>query len=220
MMNTEKRSTQMLAAYRVDRGSGGFRAIPMTEKEVDDRNFFIRLRLRGKSAWKLSNEQIEQVRLYLMGDIWIIEDENLRTFVLGKEEKMIAPVQETDAGKFKPEEKKEPQNTVEQEIKEPAEQEIKEVGEVWEEERQMEVEDYPEILPEGYTPASYIKCHDGSEVEEKEWRKAKELIGGLYEDIAREDWNLGEVYQKAKKLLAILEKLKKEEGKEGGPLCR
>lgn len=94
MMNTEKRSTQMLAAYRVDRGSGGFRAIPMTEKEVDDRNFFIRLRLRGKSAWKLSNEQIEQVRLYLMGDIWIIEDENLRTFVLGKEEKMIAPVQE------------------------------------------------------------------------------------------------------------------------------
>lgn len=85
------RQARELAAYRVDRGEGGFRAIPMTEKEVDDRCFFIRIRLRGKSAWKLSNEQIERVRLYQMGDLWIIEDENLISFVLEKE---IAPVQD------------------------------------------------------------------------------------------------------------------------------
>lgn len=68
----------------------------MTEKEIEDRNFFIRFRLRGKAEWALSDEQIEQVRLYQMGDIWIIEDENLMTFVAGKEEKEIAPVQEGD----------------------------------------------------------------------------------------------------------------------------
>lgn len=202
-------------------------------------------RIKGEGKWMLTikgrylplellNLRTNEKEVYSLKDcaevmarIRMQEEEQEQKQIQAKQEKeregqerKLAPVQETDAGKFKPEEKKEPQNTVEQEIKEPAEQEIKEVGEVWEEERQMEVEDYPEILPEGYTPASYIKCHDGSEVEEKEWRKAKELIGGLYEDIAREDWNLGEVYQKAKKLLAILEKLKKEEGKEGGPLCR
>lgn len=87
------REVEKLAACRVDRGKGGFRAVSMTEKEIEDRNFFIRFKLRGKPAWKLSDEQIEQVRVYLMGDIWIVEDENLMTFVLGKEEKEIASVQ-------------------------------------------------------------------------------------------------------------------------------
>ena len=44
---SEKRSAEKLAGYRVDRGKGGFKAIPMTEREVEDRNFFIRLKLRG-----------------------------------------------------------------------------------------------------------------------------------------------------------------------------
>lgn len=91
---SEKRSAEKLAAYRVDRGKGGFKAIPMTEREVEDRNFFIRLKLRGKPMSKLSAEQIERVRVYRMGDLWIIEDENLMCFVLGKEEKNLAPVQE------------------------------------------------------------------------------------------------------------------------------
>lgn len=88
------REAKELAAYRVDRGEGGFRAIPMTEKEVENRCFFIRIRLRGKPAWKLSNEQIEKVRLYRMGNLWIIEDESLMSFVLGKE---TAPMQEGKA---------------------------------------------------------------------------------------------------------------------------
>ena len=91
---SEKRSAEKLAAYRVDRGKGGFKAIPMTEREVEDRNFFIRLKLRGKPMEKLSGKQIEQVRVYRMGDLWIIEDESLMCFVLGKEEKNLAPVQE------------------------------------------------------------------------------------------------------------------------------
>lgn len=91
---SEKRSAEKLAGYRVDRGKGGFKAIPMTEREVEDRNFFIRLKLRGKPMEKLSSKQIEQVRVYRMGDLWIIEDENLMCFVLSKEEKNLAPVQE------------------------------------------------------------------------------------------------------------------------------
>lgn len=82
---SEKRSAEKLAAYRVDRGKGGFKAIPMTEREVEDRNFFIRLKLRGKPIGKLSAEQIERMRVYRMGDLWILEDENLMNFVLGKE---------------------------------------------------------------------------------------------------------------------------------------
>ena len=91
---SEKRSAEKLAGYRVDRGKGGFKAIPMTEREVEDRNFFIRLKLRGKPMNKLSSKQIEQVRVYRMGDLWIFEDENLMCFALGKEEKNLAPVQE------------------------------------------------------------------------------------------------------------------------------
>ena len=68
---SEKRSAEKLAGYRVDRGKGGFKAIPMTEREVEDRNFFIRLKLRGKPMNKLSGKRIEQVRVYRMGDLWI-----------------------------------------------------------------------------------------------------------------------------------------------------
>ena len=83
---SEKRSAEKLAGYRVDRGKDGFKAIPMTEREVEDRNFFIRLKLRGKPMNKLSGKQIEQVRVYRMGDLWIFEDENLMCFALGREE--------------------------------------------------------------------------------------------------------------------------------------
>lgn len=129
----------------------------------------------------------------------------------------LAPVQETDEREqgaqarertknpapdrvITDKKEKEPQSEKRQTIAE------KEKGEG----RQMEVEDYPELLPEGYTPTAYIKCHDGSEVEEKEWREAKALIDKLYEDTAMENWNLEEVYRKATKLVFILEKLHKE----------
>lgn len=84
-----------------------------------------------------------------------------------------------------------------------------------EEERQMEVEDYPEFLPEGYTPSSaYIQCHDGSEVEEKEWKEAKALIGRLYREVSHKAWNIGKVYRMALKLMRVLEGLKQEEKEE------
>ena len=115
-------------------------------------------------------------------------------------EAKLAPVQEMAAEEEPPKAKEETQSEKRQTIAE----EEKDEG------RQMEVEDYPEFLPEGYTPTAYIKCHDGSEVEEKEWREVKTLIGKLYEDTAMEHWNLEEVYRKAKKLVIILEKLHKE----------
>ena len=115
-------------------------------------------------------------------------------------EEKLAPVQEMTADEELPKAKEE----IQSEKRQTAAEEEKGEG------RQMEVEDYPEFLPEGYTPTAYIKCHDGSEVEEKEWREAKTLIGKLYEDTAMENWNLEEVYRKAKKLVIILEKLYKE----------
>ena len=76
--------------------------------------------------------------------------------------------------------------------------------------RQMDVEDYPQILPDGYvSSASYIQCHDGSEVMEKEWNEAEELIGALYQTVSENGWDLEVVYQGAVELVAVLEKLRK-----------
>ncbi|NNJ32663.1 hypothetical protein [Lacrimispora defluvii] len=51
--------------------------------------------------------------------------------------------------------------------------------------RQLDMEDYPETLPEGY-----IKCHDGSEVQETESRKAwldlQNITINLYEQICNQ----------------------------------
>lgn len=88
--------------------------------------------------------------------------------------------------------------------------------------RQMDVEDYPQILPDGYvSSASYIQCHDGSEVMEKEWNEAEELIGALYQMVSENGWDLEVVYQGAVELMAVLEKLRKsaqisEENKPAG----
>ena len=51
--------------------------------------------------------------------------------------------------------------------------------------RQLDMEDYPETLPEGY-----IKCHDGSEVQETESRKAwidiQNITNNLYDQICNQ----------------------------------
>lgn len=91
------RNAEELAAYRVDRGEGGFRAVPMTEQEVKNRNFFIRRMLGIKSVWELSDAQMEQVRVYRMGSLWVIEDESLMVFVLGEEGKDIPPAGKADS---------------------------------------------------------------------------------------------------------------------------
>ena len=70
---SEKRSAEKLADYRVDRGKGGFKAIPMTEREVEDRNFFIRLKLRGKPMSKLSGKQMDS---FFDGIHWKLRADN------------------------------------------------------------------------------------------------------------------------------------------------
>lgn len=90
------RDAEKLAAYRVDRGEGGFRAVPMTEQEVKNRNVFIRLKLGINPAWELSDVQMEQVRIYRMGKLWVIEDECLMVFVLGEEGPDIPSVKKAD----------------------------------------------------------------------------------------------------------------------------
>ncbi len=138
-----------------------------------------------------------------------------------KEEK-IAPVQEgeekegAEAEECRAEEEKEAVWEGEGGEREELKREEEKAGEVFEEGRQMEVEDYPEMLPEGYQPSSaYIQCHDGSEVEEKEWKEAEELIGRLHREVLHGSWNPGKVYRMTAKLMRVLEGLKealKEKG--------
>lgn len=75
-----------------------------------------------------------------------------------------------------------------------------------EEPSQMEIEDYPECLPEGY-----IKCHDGSEVKKSGWEEAKELISILYQAfIEKQDVDLESAEKQTERLLAIIQEQKEE----------
>lgn len=176
----------------------------------------LNLRTNEKETYTLKEcaELIESIRMQEG------EEEKQKRDQEGQKESQkenLAPVQETDereqgaqAGERSESSVPDPVIT-DKKAKEPQSEKRQTIAEEEKgEERQMEVEDYPELLPEGYTPTAYIKCHDGSEVEEKEWREAKALIDKLYEDTAMENWNLEEVYRKATKLVIILEKLHKE----------
>ena len=176
----------------------------------------LNLRTNEKETYTLKEcaELIESIRMQEG------EEEKQKREQEGQKESQkenLAPVQETDereqgaqAGERSESSVPDPVIT-DKKAKEPQSEKRQTIAEEEKGEgRQMEVEDYPELLPEGYTPTAYIKCHDGSEVEEKEWREAKALIDKLYEDTAMENWNLEEVYRKATKLVIILEKLHKE----------
>lgn len=71
-----------------------------------------------------------------------------------------------------------------------------------EEPRQAEIEDYPEVLPEGY-----IKCHDGSEVKESPWEEAERLTTEVYQIFAGKDQGR---LRKAADILARISEIVKE----------
>ncbi|MDR0924194.1 MAG: hypothetical protein LBN31_07580 [Hungatella sp.] len=109
-----------------------------------------------------------------------------------EEESYLKTIAEDDESQTEEEEKKSGPETEEEEENGQAgggwqqEQEEEHQGERLEAEsdvlemdpKQMEVEDYPELIPEGY-----IKCHDGSQVEEteslKKWKEIQEFVKDL-----------------------------------------
>lgn len=75
---------------------------------------------------------------------------------------------------------------------------------------QMEIEDIPEALPEGY-----IRCHDGSQVKESLWEEAEKLIRELYAIFSGKDWeNLEKVKEIAEQIIEKAEMIKE------GDKCR
>ncbi|MDO5418409.1 MAG: hypothetical protein Q4F29_14525 [Lachnospiraceae bacterium] len=72
-----------LAGYRVDKGEGGWLAVSMSREQAAGRRNFIRGLLKHKAKWsRLTNDQLDRVRVFQMGGVWVIEDEELYQYVL------------------------------------------------------------------------------------------------------------------------------------------
>lgn len=69
-----------LARYRV--GVGKYMGIDMDHEEINQRRQFIRTMLRGIKAWQnLSNDQIDNIRIFKNHDDWYIEDQDYYEYV-------------------------------------------------------------------------------------------------------------------------------------------
>lgn len=69
-----------LAKYRV--GVGKYMGIDMDHEEINLRRQFVRTMLRGIKAWQnLSNDQIDNIRIFKIHDDWYIEDQDYYEYV-------------------------------------------------------------------------------------------------------------------------------------------
>lgn len=73
---------QKLACFRVDYGDGGYKAMEMTEDEIFARRSYIYSILRENPAWRLTPEQVDNVRIFKLGDTVVIEDEDYLIYAL------------------------------------------------------------------------------------------------------------------------------------------
>lgn len=72
-----------LAKFRVDKGKGGFWAVTMTKDEAARRRCFIRGLLKNRKQWRnLSNDELDSIRVYKMGDAFVLEDAAFYTYAL------------------------------------------------------------------------------------------------------------------------------------------
>lgn len=65
---------EKLARFRVDHGSGGYRAMEMTEDEKAARRAYIFGILRDKTGWNLTSKQVDDIRIFQMGNLLVLED--------------------------------------------------------------------------------------------------------------------------------------------------
>ncbi len=77
---------EWLARHRVDNGNGGHKAVEMTQEEIAFRRSFIRSVLLGKNRRfrNLSNDELDQARLFRIGDRYVLEDGELYEHVIGR----------------------------------------------------------------------------------------------------------------------------------------
>lgn len=69
-----------LAKSRV--GTGKYMGVDMDREEINQRRQFIRTMLRGIKAWQnLSNNQIDNIRIFRIHDDWYIEDQDYYEYV-------------------------------------------------------------------------------------------------------------------------------------------
>lgn len=82
-MEIREQEAAILAGYRVNAGNGGYHAIPMNRDEVLARRAYMRAMLRVSFLWcTMNNEQLDNMRLYKMGDDYIVEDTEMRDHIL------------------------------------------------------------------------------------------------------------------------------------------
>lgn len=73
----------MLARYRVDDGTLGYHAKVMNKDQIIARRAYMRGILRVNFYWcKMNNNQLDHMRLYKLGDDFIVEDTNYIDYVL------------------------------------------------------------------------------------------------------------------------------------------
>ena len=78
--NTQARE---LAKYRVNQGAEGYCAMVMTKDQIIARRAYMRSILRVSYFWcKMNNEQLDSMRLFKMGEDFIVEDTDNRQFIL------------------------------------------------------------------------------------------------------------------------------------------
>lgn len=82
-MEIQEHEAAMLAGYRIDRGNGGYHAIQMAKEQILARRAYMRAILRVSFLWcTMNNEQLDNMRLYKMGEDYIVEDTEMRDYIL------------------------------------------------------------------------------------------------------------------------------------------
>lgn len=82
-MEIQEREAAMLAGYRIDSGNGGYHAIRMDKDQILARRAYMRAILRVSFLWcTMNNEQLDNMRLYKMGKDYIVEDTEMRDYIL------------------------------------------------------------------------------------------------------------------------------------------
>lgn len=71
----DEERARKLARYRV--GADNYMGKDMDREEINQRRQYIRTMLRGIQAWQnLSNNQIDNTRIFKIQDAWFIEDQD------------------------------------------------------------------------------------------------------------------------------------------------
>lgn len=79
----EEAQAAALARYRVNQGAGGYYAKTMDKDQILARRVYMRNILRVSFLWcTMNNAQLDNMRLYRMGEDFIVEDTDNRDFVL------------------------------------------------------------------------------------------------------------------------------------------